>query len=174
MWRSLLFLLVFSQSAFAQTAIEALKADYEAELNEIKALQMEIRKQQAEIQQKQAKLEATIKTVEALKLRLDEVDSKTDTAQNTANDAISRINNVQLECVNGLAVKSEKNQWTSSYSTCPSGYTVVGLARIDLHGIEADYTNQVNDFRCDNNGCQAWCVHHTCTVVSRCCRVVSK
>jgi len=74
MWR-VLVLLVLSQSAFAQPAVESLKAEFEKALNEVKSLQADIRNKQAEIQQKQADLETTIQTVEELKLRLDDVEA---------------------------------------------------------------------------------------------------
>jgi len=114
MWRVLVFLLVLSQGAFANPAIEDIKAGFEEALNKVKVLQ-------AEIQQKQADLEATIQTVEELKLRLDgvesgvnekvkkaeqranqhtntktaQVDSKANAAQNTADDAKNRANKAQ-------------------------------------------------------------------------------
>jgi uncharacterized protein YoxC len=114
MWRVLVFLLVLSQGAFANPAIEDLKAGFEEALNKVKVLQ-------ADIQQKQADLEATMQTVEELKLRLDgvesgvnekvkkaeqranqhtntkiaQVDSKANAAQNTADDARNRANKAQ-------------------------------------------------------------------------------
>ncbi len=117
MWRILVFLLVLSQSAFANPAIEDLKAGFEEALNKVKVLQ-------ADIQQKQADLEATMQTVKELKLRLDgvesgvnennekvkkaelranqhtntktaQVDSKANAAQNTADDARNRANKAQ-------------------------------------------------------------------------------
>jgi len=120
MWRILVFLLVFSPGAFANPAIEDLKAGFEKALNKVKVLQAEILEKHIEIQQKQADLEATIQTVENLKLRLDgvesgvnenvkkaeqranqtntkiaQVDSKANAAQNTADDAINRANKAQ-------------------------------------------------------------------------------
>jgi len=59
MWRVLVLLLVFSQSAFAQPAVESLKAEFEKALNEVKSLQ-------ADIRNKQAKLEASLRKVEKL------------------------------------------------------------------------------------------------------------
>jgi len=120
MWRILVFLLVLSQGAFANPAIENLKAGIEKYLNKVKVLQAEILAKHVEIQQKQADLEATIQTVENLKLRLDgvesgvnenvkkaeqranqtntktaQVDSKANAAQNTADDARNRANKAQ-------------------------------------------------------------------------------
>jgi hypothetical protein len=120
MWRVLVFLLVLSQGAFANPAIEDLKAGFEEYLNKVKVLQAEILEKHVEIQQKQADLEATIQTVENLKLRLDgvesgvnenvkkaeqranqtntktaQVDSKANAAQNTADDARNRANKAQ-------------------------------------------------------------------------------
>ena len=68
MWRVLGFLLVLSQGAFANPAVEALKAGFEEALNKVKVLQAAILEKHIEIQQKQADLEATIQTVEELKL----------------------------------------------------------------------------------------------------------
>jgi len=120
MWRTLVFLLVFSPGAFANPAVEDLKAGFEEALNKVKVLQAEILKKHIEIQQKQADLEATIQTVENLKLRLDgvesgvnekvkkveqranqtntktaQVDSKANAAQDTADDARNRANKAQ-------------------------------------------------------------------------------
>jgi len=123
MWRILVFLLVLSQGAFANPAIEVLKAGFEEALNKVKVLQADILKKHIDIQQKQADLEATIQTVENLKLRLDgvesdanekvkkveqranqhtntktaQVDSKANAAQNTADDAKNRANKAVSE-----------------------------------------------------------------------------
>jgi hypothetical protein len=75
MWRVLVFLLVLSQGAFANPAIEDLKAGFEEALNKVKVLQAAILEKHIEIQQKQADLEATIQTVENLKLRLDDLEA---------------------------------------------------------------------------------------------------
>ncbi len=124
MWRVLVFLLVLSQGAFANSAVEALKAGFEEALNKVKVLQAEIQQKQVEIQQKQADLEATMQTVKELKLRLDgvesgvnennekvkkaelraiqhtntktaQVNSKANAAQDTADDARNRANKAQ-------------------------------------------------------------------------------
>jgi len=120
MWRVLVFLLVLSQGAFANPAIEDLKAGFEEALNKVKVLHAEILDKHVEIQQKQADLEATIQTVEKLKLRLDgvesgvnenvkkaeqranqtntktaQIDSKANAAQDTADDARNRANKAQ-------------------------------------------------------------------------------
>jgi len=58
MWR-VLVLLVLSQSAFAQPAVESLKAEFEKALNKVKVLQ-------AEILEKQAELDASLRKVEEL------------------------------------------------------------------------------------------------------------
>jgi len=74
MWRILVFLLVFSPGAFANPAIEVLKAGFEEALNKVKVLQ-------ADIQQKQADLEATMQTVERLKLRLENLEATMQTVE---------------------------------------------------------------------------------------------
>jgi len=94
-------------------------------------------------------------------------------AQSTANTAVSKVNSIKFECVSGSGVLGKASKW-SPYATCPNGYIVVALARIDLHGNEYDNNSNVNDFICNHNGCEAWCVDFECTVVSRCCRVVHK
>jgi cell division septum initiation protein DivIVA len=92
-------------------------------------------------------------------------------AQSTANRAVSKVNRIKLECVSGKRIVSRPNSW-SSYSTCPSDYTVVGLQSIDIHGNAWDNNSNVNSFDCNDSGCKAWCVDFNCTVISRCCRVV--
>jgi len=107
MWRVLVFLLVLSQGAFANTAIEDLRAGFEEALNKVKVLQ-------AEIQQKQADLEATMQTVEKLKLRLD---SKANAAQNTADDAINRANKAQRTANTAQNTANEALIRTMAYAT---------------------------------------------------------
>lgn len=76
----------------------------------------------------------------------------------------------KLECLAGQKVNGQMDRW-SPYSTCPSGYQVTGLGRIDLQGDHNRPNLHVNDFVCDDRGCKAWCIGDGCTVEARCCRV---
>mmetsp|Transcript_38238 Transcript_38238/g.93625 ORF Transcript_38238/g.93625 Transcript_38238/m.93625 type:complete len:869 (+) Transcript_38238:96-2702(+) len=76
-----------------------------------------------------------------------------------------------LKLVNGNVVNHQQvNQW-SEYSTCPSGYMPIGLAKIDLHGEDSDVN--VNDFECNELGCRAWCESTTCSVTVRCAQATN-
>ncbi|HET9241555.1 MAG TPA: hypothetical protein VFO10_30090 [Oligoflexus sp.] len=76
----------------------------------------------------------------------------------------------KLECTSGVKVTGQVDRW-SPLSTCPSGYEVTGLSRIDLQGDHNRPNLHVNDFICDDRGCKAWCIGDGCTVEARCCRV---
>ena len=75
-----------------------------------------------------------------------------------------------LEVVTGDAITSPADQW-GPYAECPPGYYVIGLARIDLLDDNSFASQELNDYRCDDNGCQAWCWNTRCTVQSRCLRI---
>ena len=159
MWRILVFLLVFSPGAFANPAIEVLKAGFEEALNKVKVLQAEILAKHVEIQQKQADLEATIQTVENLKLRLDgvesdvnenvkkveqranqhtntktaQVDSKANAAQNTADDARNRANKAQ-KTANTAISKANAAQNTANKALIRTMAYATGKAKLDING----------------------------------------
>ncbi|WP_141731270.1 hypothetical protein [Oligoflexus tunisiensis] len=76
----------------------------------------------------------------------------------------------KLECQAGTKVTGAVDRW-SPLSTCPGGYQVTGLSRIDLLGDHNRPNLHVNDFVCDERGCKAWCIGDGCTVEARCCRV---
>jgi len=76
----------------------------------------------------------------------------------------------KLECLAGQKVTGQVDRW-SPYSTCPSGYQVTGLGRVDLQGDHNRPNLHVNDFVCDDRGCKAWCIGDGCTVEARCCRI---
>lgn len=76
----------------------------------------------------------------------------------------------KLDCMSGAKVTGLVDRW-SPLSTCPSGYEVTGLSRIDLQGDHNRPNLHVNDFICDDRGCKAWCIGDGCTVEARCCRV---
>jgi hypothetical protein len=76
----------------------------------------------------------------------------------------------KLDCIAGAKVTGLVDRW-SPLSTCPSGYEVTGLSRIDLQGDHNRPNLHVNDFICDDRGCKAWCIGDGCTVEARCCRV---
>ena len=50
---------------------------------------------------------------------------------------------------------------------------MIGLARIDLLDDNSFASQELNDYRCDDNGCQAWCWNTRCTVQSRCFRMIA-
>ncbi len=79
---------------------------------------------------------------------------------------------VSLQCQAGSRAKGEVDRW-SSLSTCPEGYQVTGLGRLDLTGDHNNPILHVNDFLCDDKGCKAWCIGSGCTVEARCCHVIS-
>ena len=111
MWRVLVFLLVLSQGAFANPAIEDLKAGFEEALNKVKVLQAAILEKHIEIQQKQADLEATMQTVEELKWRLDDLEPTMQTVKNLK----LRLDGVEID-VNEKVKKAEQraNQHTNT------------------------------------------------------------
>lgn len=74
-----------------------------------------------------------------------------------------------LQCRGGRVVTGPDNGW-SPFSTCPQGYAVTGIQRLDLKGAHGLKTLHVNDLQCDQRGCRAWCVGSPCTVRARCCR----
>jgi hypothetical protein len=75
-----------------------------------------------------------------------------------------------MDCTSGTKVIGQVDRW-SPLSTCPSGYQVTGLGRIDLQGDHNRPNLHVNDFICDDRGCKAWCIGDGCTVEARCCRI---
>jgi hypothetical protein len=81
------------------------------------------------------------------------------------------LHQLKLECLSGSKVKGLVDRW-SPLSTCPNGYEVTGLARIDLQGEHNRPNLHVNDFICDDRGCKAWCIGDGCTVEARCCRIM--
>jgi hypothetical protein len=80
------------------------------------------------------------------------------------------VRKLRLECVSGSKVMGLVDRW-SPLSTCPAGYEVTGLSRIDLQGDHNRPNLHVNDFICDARGCKAWCIGDGCTVEARCCRI---
>jgi hypothetical protein len=77
---------------------------------------------------------------------------------------------LKLECKAGTKVTGAVDRW-SPLSTCPGGWQVTGLSRIDLLGDHNRPNLHVNDFICDDRGCKAWCIGDGCTVEARCCRI---
>jgi hypothetical protein len=78
-----------------------------------------------------------------------------------------------LMCQSGKKQRGEIDRW-SPWSSCPPGFSVTGLGRIDLLGSHSIATNHVNDFQCEAQGCRAWCIGSPCTVEARCCRIVQE
>ncbi len=83
------------------------------------------------------------------------------------------IRKMGLECTQGTKVTGLVDRW-SPLSTCPAGYVVTGLSRIDLQGDHNRPNLHVNDFICDDRGCKAWCIGDGCTVEARCCRIIDQ
>ena len=55
----------------------------------------------------------------------------------------------RLLVVNGASVMSKPNTWTSPRATCPPGYVVTGLARVDIKEDNSNLgASDLNDFEC--------------------------
>ena len=79
----------------------------------------------------------------------------------------------ELSCISGPEVTGPDNRW-SPWATCPKGYTPVGIAKLDLLGKHNGPTLHINDLRCQDEGCKAWCIGAACRLKSRCCKVTFK
>ena len=55
-------------------------------------------------------------------------------------------------------------------ATCPTGYTVTGLSRIDLLDQASTAKMEVDDFECSADGCRAYCMGTDCHVHAQCLR----
>ncbi len=75
-----------------------------------------------------------------------------------------------LECVEAPEVTGADDQW-SPVSTCPAGFIGVGVAKLDLLGAHNRPTLHVNDLRCMDEGCKAYCIGSPCKLKARCCRI---
>eukprot|EP00656_Telonema_subtile_P007708 TRINITY_DN13620_c0_g2_i4.p1 TRINITY_DN13620_c0_g2~~TRINITY_DN13620_c0_g2_i4.p1 ORF type:complete len:3743 (-),score=834.31 TRINITY_DN13620_c0_g2_i4:156-11384(-) len=80
-----------------------------------------------------------------------------------------------LQCAAGKTVVGQQNRW-SGWSTCATGYAVVGLQGVFLHNSKDSNRGKYQDidhYQCDSNGCRAWCRSDKCDVVARCCKTPS-
>lgn len=78
----------------------------------------------------------------------------------------------KLECRDGPEVLGPNDGW-SQVSLCPQGFLGMGLSKLDLEGPHHLPTIHVNDLRCTDQGCKAYCIGTTCRIKSRCCRIGS-
>eukprot|EP00658_Telonema_sp_P-2_P038464 TRINITY_DN27594_c0_g1_i1.p1 TRINITY_DN27594_c0_g1~~TRINITY_DN27594_c0_g1_i1.p1 ORF type:complete len:340 (-),score=51.47 TRINITY_DN27594_c0_g1_i1:157-1176(-) len=84
----------------------------------------------------------------------------------------SYVSTSGLVCTAGQTVIGEPNGW-SGYSSCPSGYSVVGLQGVYLHNSQDSARTKFQDIdhlECNANGCRAWCRADKCDVTARCCK----
>jgi len=72
-----------------------------------------------------------------------------------------------IDIIDGSSASGPANSW-SEYSTCPEGYAVLGMARLDLRDSVGQDAQNVNDIQCNDDGCRAWCWGSSCTIIARC------
>merc|ERR1711934_869340 len=73
--------------------------------------------------------------------------------------------------VPGKKVTVKSPNWTP-LSTCPAGYKVVGIARIDIQG-NGNNKNHVNDLEVSDKGARAFIYSGNCDVTARCATLPS-
>jgi hypothetical protein len=95
---------------------------------------------------------------------------ETTVVQSSPSSATAETHQFKFDCTTGTKAMGKVDRW-SPLSTCPAGYQVTGLGRIDLLGDHNRPNLHVNDFVCDDRGCKAWCIGDGCTVEARCCRI---
>ena len=76
----------------------------------------------------------------------------------------------RLVCRDGETVRTDSSGWTGA-SSCPSGFEVLGVNRLDVFGEPSDPQSHVNDIHCTVGGCKAFCSPSGCAIISRCCRI---
>lgn len=68
---------------------------------------------------------------------------------------------------------SSSHRWTS-WSSCPSGYSTVGIGYAEIHddtyGHDSEAHPDIDHVECSNSGCRLYCRGSTCKVQSRCCK----
>lgn len=87
-------------------------------------------------------------------------------------DVVKEYSPSGLTCIGGNRITGGPNRW-SSWSTCPSGYSVVGLQEISMHNSLDSNRGKYQDIdhhQCRNKGCRAWCRSDKCDVTARCCK----
>lgn len=79
-----------------------------------------------------------------------------------------------LKCIDGPEVVGENDKW-SPFAKCPKDYQTVGIAKIDLLGNHGVTSLHVNDLRCSDKGCRAYCIGNLkgkqCHLRARCCQI---
>jgi hypothetical protein len=77
-----------------------------------------------------------------------------------------------LQCIAG-SKETAKSGTTTTASTCPQGYAVIGFQDYQLNGYDASVT--LESVSCNVNGCTAKCPHsdkpkRSCSVIAMCCK----
>jgi hypothetical protein len=66
-------------------------------------------------------------------------------------------------------VRSPADGW-GDFSYCPAGYATVGLGSVQMVSQHSLTTHDLNDFKCNANGCKVWCSGTDCDVRTMCAR----